>query len=101
MILFHKHNISLSLLIDKLSFSPSKVFNLNSGTLKIGLPADITIFDPYKEWTVNTNEFISKGKNNPLEGLNLKGQVLATLVDGEIVYSQLENNVVNLTKESM
>ena len=101
MMLFHKHNVSLSLLIDKLSFSPSKVFNLNSGTLKIGLPADITIFDPYKEWIVNTNEFISRGKNNPLEGLNLKGQVLATLVDGEIVYSQLENNVVNLTKESM
>ena len=101
MILFHKHNVPLSLLIDKLSSSPSRVFKLNSGTLKIGSPADVTIFDPYKEWVVNTNEFISKGKNNPLEGLNLKGQVLATLVDGEIVYSQIENNIVDLTKESI
>ena len=101
MILFHKHNVPLSLLIDKLSSSPSKVFKLNSGTLKIGAPADVTIFDPYKEWVVNANEFISKGKNSPVEGFNLKGQVLATLVDGQIVYSQLENNVVDLTKESI
>ena len=101
MILFHKHNVPLSLLIDKLSSSPSRVFKLNSGTLKIGSPADVTIFDPYKEWVVNTNKFISKGKNSPLEGLNLKGQVLATLVDGEIVYSQIENNVVDLKKESI
>lgn len=101
MILFHKHNVPLSLLIDKLSLSPSRAFKLNSGTLKIGLPADVTIFDPYKKWVVNTNGFISKGKNSPLEGFTLKGQVLATLVDGEIVYSQIENNVVDLTKESI
>lgn len=101
MILFHKHNVSLSLLIDKLSCGPAKAFKLNSGTLKIGFPADVTIFDPDKEWIVNPNQFISKGKNTPLEGLKLKGQVLATLVDGEIVYSQIEDNIVSLTAESM
>ena len=69
--------------------------------MKIGFPADVTIFDPDKEWIVNPNQFISKGKNTPLEGLKLKGQVLATLVDGEIVYSQIEDNIVSLTAESM
>ena len=87
--------------MDKLSLSPSKVLKLNSGTLKVGASADVTIFDPNKEWVVKTNEFISKGKNSPIEGFTLKGQVLATLVEGEIVYSQIENNVVDLAKESI
>ena len=101
MMLFHKYDVPLSLLVDKLSLSPSKVLKLNSGTLKVGASADVTIFDPNKEWVVKTNEFISKGKNSPIEGFTLKGQVLATLVEGKIVYSQIENNVVDLAKESI
>ena len=101
MTLFHNHDVPLSLLVDKLSSSPSKVLKLNSGTLQAGALADVTIFDPYKEWVVKPNEFVSKGKNSPLAGLKLKGQVLATLVNGEIIYSQIENNIVDLAQESI
>ena len=56
------------------------------GTLKIGAPADVTIFDPYREWTVDPASFVSKGKNTPLAGRVLKGKVMATIYSGKLVY---------------
>ena len=58
----------------------------SAGTLAVGSPADVTIFDPNREWEVRPEEFASKGKNTPLAGCTLKGQVLATLVDGAFAY---------------
>jgi len=56
------------------------------GTLRVGAPGDVTIFDQALEWVVNPDSFVSKGKNNPWAGRRLKGKVMATLFDGEIVY---------------
>ena len=56
------------------------------GTLAIGAPADITIFDPDTEWTVNTGKFVSRGKNNPLNSERLKGRVMATIYNGKFAY---------------
>ena len=58
----------------------------DTGTLKAGAPADVTIFDPDAEWTVDSSSFASKGKNTPLDGATLKGKVVATIVGGEVVY---------------
>ena len=38
------------------------------------------------EWVVDASRFASKGKNTPLDGATLKGQVVATIVGGEVVY---------------
>jgi dihydroorotase len=46
----------------------------------------VTIFDPDLEWVVNPDLFASKGKNNPWAGCSLKGKVMATVVEGEVVY---------------
>jgi dihydroorotase len=54
--------------------------------LQPGTAADVVLFDPEKEWTVDTSEFESKGKNTPLEGTNLRGRVMATFFDGRIAY---------------
>ena len=59
-------------------------------TLAANTPADIVIFDPDNSWVVDVNEFESKGKNTPLAGCTLKGQVLGTLVKGEIVFQKSE-----------
>ena len=56
------------------------------GTLKAGAPADITIFDPERDWMVDTSKFASKGKNTPLAGSTLKGKVMATIYHGKQVY---------------
>jgi dihydroorotase len=48
--------------------------------------ADVVIFDPNKEWVVNPEEFVSKGKNTPLAGSVLKGRVIATVYGGVVVH---------------
>ena len=85
--LVHDGQLALTTLIAKLTCEPAKIINYDKlGTLKIGAPADITIFDPDKEWVVNPKTFASKGKNTPLAGSVLKGKVMATIYEGKLVY---------------
>ncbi len=87
--LVHKKKLSLVTLISKLTCEPAKILGSKQGklgTLAVGAPADVTIFDPDREWVVDTKEFASKGKNTPLEDEKLKGKVIATIYGGKIVY---------------
>ena len=88
MSLVHRGKISLAQLISKLTYEPAKVIGKNGelGTLKAGAPANITIFDPDREWIVNSRNFASKGKNTPYDGYKFKGKVMATIANGKIVY---------------
>lgn len=80
--------LDMSELIKKLTIKPSQIVNIGRGTLKSGTPADITVFDPNEEYEVNSNEFLSKGKNTPFSGWKLKGVVHKTIVSGKVVYSK-------------
>jgi dihydroorotase len=87
--LVHNQKLSLVTLIAKLTYEPAKILGEKQGklgTLAVGAPADVTIFDPDLEWVVDTKEFASKGKNTPLAGEKLKGKVIATIYQGKIVY---------------
>jgi dihydroorotase len=88
MSLVHKGEIDLTVLISKLTCEPARVIGKDneSGILKVGSAANITIFDARREWVVDSGQFVSKGKNTPLEGYKFKGKVVATIVDGRIVY---------------
>jgi dihydroorotase len=89
MSLVHEGEITLPKLISKLTWEPAKIVGDKYdklGTLAIGAPADITIFDPNKEWLVDTSTFASKGRNTPLAGAVLKGKVMATVFGGKLVY---------------
>ena len=48
--------------------------------------ADLVVVDTEKQWTVCGEEFASKGKFTPLEGKKLTGQVIATFLNGKIVF---------------
>jgi dihydroorotase len=79
--------LSLNTLIAALTIGPARILGYEKlGTLEIGAPADITIFDLHKEWVVDTARFVSKGKNTPLNGQTLKGKVMATICAGNPVY---------------
>jgi dihydroorotase len=52
----------------------------------VGAAADVTIFDPEREWCVDPQQLRSKGKNTPLAGHVLRGQVVTTIVGGEVVH---------------
>jgi dihydroorotase len=86
--LVHRGEISLTQLISKLTCEPARVISRNGelGTLKARAPANITIFDPDREWIVNSRNFASKGKNTPYDGYKFKGKIMATIVSGRIVY---------------
>jgi dihydroorotase len=87
--LVHQGEISLTLLLSKLTCEPAKVIGRNGelGTLKAGAPANITILDPDREWIVDSRNFASKGKNTPYDGYKFKGKVMATISRGKLVYT--------------
>jgi dihydroorotase len=87
--LVHGGKVPLKLIIEKLTAAPARIIgdkHCVTGSLKVGDPADIVIFDPDAEWTVDPSKFASKGKNTPLAGETLKGKVTATICRGEVVY---------------
>jgi dihydroorotase len=89
MSLVHENRISLSTLVDRLTVGPARVLGPSFeqyATLEAGSPADLVLFDPNLVWTVDTSQFASKGRNTPLEGVDLKGRVVATMVEGRLVY---------------
>ncbi len=88
MSLVHAGQIGMPLLIEKLTSAPAEFLGRTDiGSLRPGANADVTILDPNAKWTVDTEAFVSKGKNSPLHGQTLKGQVVMTMVGGEVVYS--------------
>lgn len=87
MSLVHGGQLTLSTLIAKLTIEPARVIRQERlGTLDTGAPADIAIFDPDREWVVDTSIFASKGKNSPWAGSTLKGEIMATISRGKLVY---------------
>ena len=57
------------------------------GSLAVGAPGDVVVFDPEAEWTVEPERFASKGKNTPLAGRRLRGRVVATVYGGKMVFA--------------
>lgn len=87
--LVHQGKLSLPALIAKLTSEPAKILSDRFdklGALSVGSPADVTIFDPNAEWTVDVSKFASKGKNTPLQGDRLKGRVMITIYNGKVMY---------------
>jgi dihydroorotase len=85
--LFYSKDIKLEKLLKCLTSNPAEFLGKKLGKLTKGYPADIVIIDLKKEWEVDISDFVSLGKNSPLQGTNFKGKILQTLVDGEVVYS--------------
>jgi dihydroorotase len=78
--------MTLSDLIQKLTSSPARIVGLAGNTLSVGETADLTIFDPEARWSVKKEKFLSKSKNSPFIGWELKGKVLATVMNGRKTY---------------
>jgi dihydroorotase len=77
-------------LVDRMSCTPARVFHLPGGTLRKGGVADVTVFDPSRDWTVDPSTFLSKGRNSPYRGMQLKGRATCTIVGGRVVYRLTE-----------
>jgi dihydroorotase len=78
--------LDLPLLVERMAVAPARVFNLAGGTLRTGAVADVTVFDPSAQWTVDPTRFRSKGRNTPYAGQRLRGRAEYTVVDGRVIY---------------
>ena len=80
--------LDLATMVERMSVAPARIFNLPGGTLEPGSPADVTIFDPEEEWTVDPTRFLSKSRNTPFRGWQLRGGPRYTVVGGEVVWKK-------------
>ncbi|HJQ21880.1 MAG TPA: dihydroorotase [Gemmatimonadaceae bacterium] len=78
--------LDLRLLVERMSCAPARVFHLPGGSLRKGAVADVTVFDPNAQWTVDAAKFRTKGRNTPYQGMTLTGRVHYTIVDGRVVH---------------
>lgn len=74
-------------LIDWMSTKPAEVFNLNAGSLEVGAPADLALFNLTEEEEIDAKDFKSLSSNTPFIGWKVVGNTVMTLVDGKVVYS--------------
>ena len=81
-----KDLIDLSTFVERLSCQPARAFNLPGGTLREGSPADVTVLDLERTWTVDATHFASKSRNTPFGGWELRGAPVLTIVGGEVVW---------------
>ena len=69
-----------------MSYTPAKILGIDRGEIKEGAIADLTIFDPNKEYVYTKESIVSKSKNTPWIGIKLTGEVKYTIWNGRVVY---------------
>jgi dihydroorotase len=83
-------HLTLPQVIEKMTAAPARILDLPTGTLRTGAPADVVVFDPEARWQLRAQELASKSKNTPFDGYEMLGRVVATVVDGKVVYEEAQ-----------
>jgi len=78
--------IDYATLVEKMAVAPARIFHIEGGSLRKGAAADVTVFDPEAAWRVDPARFVSKGRNSPYAGQELRGRAVYTLVGGRVVH---------------
>lgn len=79
--------ISLEKLMELMHTNPSRRFGIGS-PIEVGKPADLTVFDLNRSFTVDPEQFESKGKSTPFAGETLFGICKLTMVNGRLVWQE-------------
>jgi dihydroorotase len=85
-------HLSLAGALALITCRPAGILGIPAGTLGVGAPADLTLFDPDEEWVVDESGLHSKSKNSPFLGRRLVGKVKHTVVDGDVVTTRLHED---------
>ncbi len=78
--LVKKGVITLEKLVDLLAIAPRNRFGIEMGE-------EFCLFDLNKQYVINSEEFLSKGKSTPFEGWQVEGRCVLTAKDGKIVFT--------------
>ena len=85
--LHHSGDVPLARLIEALTAAPARRFGLDTGTLRVGVPADIVLFDPDEPWVVREEDIRSRSKNTAFERARMMGRVRETWVGGRLAFA--------------
>jgi dihydroorotase len=86
-VLHVRHKMPLAKLVALFTTRPAHALSLkNSGSLTIGAPADVTLFDPAEKWIFRAAESLSQSKNTPFDGAELQGRVHCTISGGRVAF---------------
>lgn len=80
--------LPLEMLLDRLCVRPRRIFGLPGGEIAEGAPADLTVLDLDRTWTIDSSRFRSLGRATPFDGWTVQGSVERTLCGGEPVYER-------------
>ena len=84
----HAGHLTLPALWRAMSLNPARRLGLDGGTLEVGAPADLVLFDPDAPFVLDRFSLRSKSKNTPFDGARLQGRVLGTWVAGVRVFDR-------------
>ncbi|MBL0320359.1 MAG: dihydroorotase [Alphaproteobacteria bacterium] len=84
--LYHDGHLSLLDVLGKMTYQAADILKLNAGRIAKGKPADLTLIDLGREWSVDTLQFSSKSKNAPFDAFVVKGRAVRTVVRGKTVF---------------
>lgn len=80
--------LDMKSLVERMSLTPAKLLKNGRGTLKEGSVADIVVADINEEYVIDSDKFLSKGKNTPFNGKKVRGKILYTLCSGKVVFKE-------------
>jgi dihydroorotase len=87
--LVERGKISMSRFIDALTRAPARVAGLAVPRIAEGSRADLVLLDLSKKWTIDPARIVSKSKNTPFLGREVKGKIAMTIVGGTVVFEDL------------
>lgn len=78
--------IPLVTALARVTCDPAAILGIDAGSLAVGKPADLCVFDPQAPWRVLPESLRSQGKNTPFIGYEMAGRAVATLIGGRVVF---------------
>jgi dihydroorotase len=78
--------LTLEILLERMSAGPARVFGLDEPRVEVGARANLAVLDLDAEWTVTEDGFRSLSANSWLLGETLRGRVVKTIADGRLVF---------------
>ncbi len=83
--LVHPGHLDLPGLLARLTHLPARLFDLPGGTLDVGAPGDLCVFDEKAAWVLDARTLASRSHNTPFDGRKLTGRVVHTIVGGRVI----------------
>ena len=79
--------ITLEKLIELMNTNPRKIFGIGT-EIAVGQKADLSVFDLNKQYKIDSNSFLSKGRSTPFDGAEVFGECQMSIVGGRVVYNR-------------